>query len=168
MAIGAENLITLMLSFQAERGKKGLLAMRTHVGSQYGRHVIMHMQKGEGILECVEQECGRLSIKNAIVTSGIGSLRKVCYHRIATVADDPTNEYITIEGPIEMSALQGVIVDGEPHLHITCCDREHAFGGHLENGCEVQYLAEISVMELLDANLTRRLDAFGISYIDQR
>lgn len=142
--------------------------MRTYACGGYGRLLVMHLGKGEGVQESILSACREMGVRNAIVTGGIGSLRKVRYHRIASTEDLPENEYLTVEGPIEMCALQGLILDGEPHLHITCCDREHAFGGHLEDGCEVQYLAEISLAELADADLTRRLDGVGVSYIDRR
>lgn len=134
----------------------------------FGRGIVLHFTKGEDILKGILEECKRLHVNDAIVTGGIGSLRKFAFHRIADTKDDPTNEYITIEGPMELSALNGMILDGEPHLHITVCDREKCYGGHMELGCEVQYLAEISLIELANANLTRRLDAYGISYIDRK
>ena len=142
--------------------------MQTHTGSEYGRFVLMHLSKGELLLESIQNEMSRLDIIHGIVTSGIGSLRKVVYHRIATIADNPTNEYITIESPTEVLALQGIIVDGEPHLHITCCNTETSFGGHLEPGCEVQYLMEISIIEVKGVNLERCPDAFGVYQIQKK
>ncbi|MHC1787864.1 MAG: DUF296 domain-containing protein [Christensenellales bacterium] len=142
--------------------------MQTHTGSEYGRFVFMHLGKGDLILESIQQEVSRLGIQNGIVTSGIGSARKIVYHRIASVKDDPENEFITIRQPTEILALQGIIVDGEPHLHITCCDTKEAFGGHLEAGCEVQYLVEISILEVMGVDLVRRPDAFGIAQIQAR
>lgn len=142
--------------------------MYAYTGECYGRHLVIHLCKGEDILKGIIDKCEELGIRNAIVVSGIGSLRQAVYHRIADIADDPTNEYLTIPGPTELCGLQGLILDGQPHLHISCCNREKAFGGHMEPGCEVQYLAEIGIIELKDANLTRHLDEFGISFIDKR
>lgn len=142
--------------------------MRTYVGNGYGRHVVIHLGKGELVLESIQNEIKRLNIRTGIVASGIGSARKIVYHRIGNLAADPLNIFETLEGPTEIGAIQGLIVDGEAHLHIVCYGEEGAHAGHLEPGCEVQYLAEISIIELTDADLTRRLDEFGISYIDKR
>ena len=142
--------------------------MKTYVGIGYGRHVLIHLGKGELVLESIQKEIERLNIRSGIVTSGIGSARKIVYHRIGNLAPDPLNLYVTVEGPMEIGAIQGLIVDGEPHLHIVCYGEDGAFSGHLEPGCEIQYLAEISIIELEDADLVRRLDEFGISYIDKR
>ena len=142
--------------------------MKTHIGNKFGRHVVLHLGKGELILESIQSEIKRLNIRNGIVTSGIGSARKIVYHRIGSLANDPLNLFITVEAPTEIGSLQGLIIDGEVHLHIVCYGADGAFAGHLEPGCEVQYLAEISMIELEDADLVRRLDEFGISYIDKR
>jgi len=142
--------------------------MKTHVGDQYGRHVIMQLTKGEPILESVESEVKRLGIKLGIITSGIGSARKIVYHRIGSTEDDPVNEFITIESPLEIGSMQGVIVDGKPHIHVTFCDANGTIAGHLEPGCETQYLMEISIVELIGADLTRKVDEFGITCIDVR
>lgn len=142
--------------------------MRTYVGDRYGRHVIMHLGKGELVLESIQSEIKRLNIRTGIVTSGIGSARKIVYHRIGNLEKDPLNIFITMEGPTEIGAIQGLIIDGEPHLHITCYGEDGAYAGHLEPGCEVQYLAEVSILELLDADLVRDLDEFGISFINKR
>ncbi len=142
--------------------------MRTYVGSQYGRHVLIHLGKGELVLESIQSEIKRLNIRTGIVTSGIGSARKIVFHRIGSLDNDPLNIFITREAPTEIGAIQGLIIDGEPHLHISCYDENGGYAGHLEPGCEVQYLAEISIIELMDADLVRRLDEFGISYIDRR
>ncbi|MCL6614258.1 MAG: DNA-binding protein, partial [Firmicutes bacterium] len=68
--------------------------------------------------------------------------------------------------PRKPSAIQGLIIDGQPHLHAVVSDRERAYAGHLENGCRVLYLAEIAAMELAGGeNLQRRPDERGINKI---
>ena len=142
--------------------------MNTFENNQLGRWIVIHLFKGEDVLECIAAECRRLNIKNAIVTSGIGSLRQASYHRIETLENDATNTYLTYEKPTELCAVQGLVIDGEPHLHAAFCDPEKSYGGHMEPGCKVQYLAEISLIELLGVDLCRKLDEFGISFIEER
>ncbi len=142
--------------------------MRTYVGKEYGRYVILHLGKGEKVLESIRQEITRLNIRTGFVASGIGSARKIVYHRIATLENTPTDEFITVEKPIEIGSIQGLIIDGEPHLHIMCSSKDESFAGHLEPGSEIQYLAEITILELTDSDLVRRLDEYKVSYIDKR
>lgn len=142
--------------------------MNTFESSQFGRWIVIHLSKGEDVLESITTECKRLSVKNAVVVSCIGALRKTSYHRIETLDDYATNTYISHEKPTELCGLQGLVIDGEPHLHASFCDSENSYGGHVELGCEVQYLAEICLIELLGVDLCRRQDEFGISFIDER
>lgn len=140
--------------------------MKSFTSAEYGRTIFMHLGKGDKLLESIQSELEKLDVKNAILLSTIGSLRKLSIHGIKTTEDLPTNEYINIENPIEIGAMQGFVLNGEPHFHIVCSDPEKTYVGHLENGSEVQYLAEISLIEIKDVNLIRKLDEFGIGYID--
>ena len=132
-----------------------------------GRCVVLSLGKGDLILESIEKACEELGIRNAVVTSAIGSARKVVFHYIESTADDPVNTFVTIDEACEIGSIQGLILNGEAHLHISFSDRSRAYNGHLEPGCEVQYLLEVSLMEMKDMNLTRKPDSFGISYIDR-
>lgn len=128
----------------------------------------LHLGKGEKVLESIEKVCEENNIREGAVLSGIGSASRISYHRIANTNDLPTNEFLTLDGPTEICSLQGLIIEGVPHVHIACCDREKAFGGHLEHDTTVQYLAEICIIDTGDDTLTRRVDEFGIQYIDRK
>lgn len=140
--------------------------MRTYTTNQYGRTVIIHLGKGEKLLESLTEEIKRLHLKNGILLSAIGSLRKASLHVITSTDDLPVNQFITVEKPIELGAAQGLIINGEPHFHLVISEENSLYAGHMEPGCEVQYLAELAILELLDVDLTRKTDTFGISYID--
>ena len=140
--------------------------MRTYTTNQYGRTVIIHLGKGEKLLESLTEEIKRLHLKNGILLSAIGSLRKASLHVITSTDDWPVNQFITVEKPIELGAAQGLIINGEPHFHLVISEENSLYAGHMEPGCEVQYLAEFATLELLDVDLTRKTDTFGISYID--
>lgn len=142
--------------------------MNTFYAKPDGRFLLINLHKGEDVLDCIQRETQRLGLRYGVVVSGIGALRKAVYHRITTLKDEPANEFVTVEAPIEMSALQGLIIDGEAHLHITCCSGDGAFAGHLERGCEVQYLAEICIEEIRAEDLTRKPGPFGVRFIDQK
>lgn len=141
--------------------------MRTFVSGPAGRIIVIHLGKGELLLEGVRDELRELGVRNAVLLSAVGSLRKISMHVILDTTDLAQNEYRVIEEPIELGAMQGLVLNGEPHFHFVCsAPGGKQYTGHVEEGCEVQYLAEISLMELEDAALTRKLDEFGISYID--
>jgi hypothetical protein len=61
--------------------------------------------------------------------------------------------------PLELLSVNGIIADGEPHLHVVVSSgRDEVYAGHLEEKSEVAYLAEIAILKSNDLNLIRRLD----------
>lgn len=142
--------------------------MRKFECTEYGRVIVMHLGKGELLLETITDELKKSGVKNAILTSGIGSLRKLEAHAIGATSDQPSDYYISEEKPIELGGMQGIVLDGTPHIHMVCsAPNGETFVGHLEPGCEVQYLVELSFIEVKDMKLTRRTDEHGIGYIDR-
>ena len=143
--------------------------MKSFISEKRGRVVTMHLQKGELLVESIREEADRLGIDNAVLLCAIGSLRKIVMHVILTTDDLAQNQYLTVEEPIELGAMQGLILNGEPHFHFTCsAPGGRSYTGHVEEGCEVQYLVELSFMELEGIDVERRLDEYGICYIAEK
>ena len=139
--------------------------MKSFIEEKGGRIVVIHLKRGELLVENVESELERLNIKNAVLLSCIGSLRKAVFHYITTNDDLPIDEIKTLEQPIEVASTQGIVLDGKVHFHFAISDLDNCYIGHVENGCIVQNLIEISLMEMPSLKLTRKLDEYGISYI---
>ena len=141
--------------------------MKSFSAKNTGQTVILHLKKGDLVLENITEEFRRLGIRDAVLASGIGSLRKMAYHVITQTTDQSVDEFATLEDAIEVGAMQGMILDGEPHLHLVCSGSDgKTYVGHLENGTEVQYLLELAFTVLDTGGLGRKKDEFGISYID--
>lgn len=142
--------------------------MRKYECREYGRVIVLYLSKGELLLETITEELKRSGVKNAILTSGIGSLCKLEIHAIGQTSDEPCDYFISEEKPFELGCMQGMVLDGVPHIHVVSSAPDGTtYVGHLERGCKVQYLAELSFMEVADMELTRRKGEFGIGYIDR-
>ena len=128
-----------------------------------GRLVVINLERGNLLLESIREELVRLNIRDAVITSAIGSLSKVHLHRVTGYDPEPVDEFITIEKPIELASLQGIVVDGHPHFHMVVSDLEQAYTGHLEDGTTVLYLVEISLLELKNVDLVRTPDENNIA-----
>jgi predicted DNA-binding protein with PD1-like motif len=77
-------------------------------------------------------------------------------HYILHTDFPPQDAIFTLEEPLELLSISGIIADGEPHLHgIVSRADEGAHGGHIEPGCEVAYLAEIMIHKYPDLHLER-------------
>jgi predicted DNA-binding protein with PD1-like motif len=129
--------------------------MEYYAGGNLGRTILIRFDKGDLLLEGIQEVVDKEDIKSGVIVSGIGTFEYCIMHMITTTGYPGHDEFVTIEGPLELLSVSGLVADGKPHLHITVSDTEKAYGGHLEPGSRVCYLAEICLVELPDANLTR-------------
>lgn len=129
---------------------------------------LIGLQPGEMLLESIRTAIGRKGIKNGVVISGIGTLKRCHLHYVADTAFPPTNEFYTIEAPLELNSLSGIIANGEPHLHLTVSQGdEKVYGGHLEEGSEVLYLAEVAILEHLVPAAIRNPAEHGLNFLER-
>ncbi len=137
--------------------------MICYVKEGIGRLIIINLERGDLLLESITQELNRLGIRDAVITSAIGSLSKVHLHRVTSMESVPVDEFIVLEKPMELSSLQGLVIDGHPHIHMVASDLEQVYTGHLENDTVVLYLVEISLLELNSVDLMRVKDENNIA-----
>ena len=142
--------------------------MQTFVSDRLGRVVIIGLKPGDLILESITSEIQRLGIKNAIVTSGIAATSHMRWHHIHDTSPWPRDDIYETDGAMEIGGIGGLVIDGTPHLHCTFADHNRAWAGHLEMGCVVQYVGEISIIEVLDLDLARVADDHGVKTIQAK
>lgn len=142
--------------------------MISFLGEGTGRVLIINLRRGDLLLESIELELKKAGIKNAIVTSAIGSLQKAVFHRVTGLEAEPVDEFVTIERPMELASLQGVVINGHPHFHMVVSDIELPYTGHLENGTTVLYLVEITLLELKGIDLERVKDENNIAVLKRK
>jgi predicted DNA-binding protein with PD1-like motif len=68
----------------------------------------------------------------------------------------PDNLFRKGEGGIEILAMNGLVVESQPHIHVALSNPDGAFGGHLEPGCIAYVVCEIFFGELDGPPLTRQ------------
>lgn len=117
--------------------------------------LFISIEPGEDVLTTIEKIIKEKSIKNATVLSAYGTLDHIHIHWVTSTDFPPVEYYEKKQGPYEILAIEGVIVDGIPHLHITVSNRNGAYGGHLHNGCRVLYLFEMTIA-ILEGHSMRR------------
>jgi len=137
--------------------------MTSFVAPTSGRVLLIHLTNGDDLVQSIEAACKDAGIVTGVLLSGIGSLRRFHYHYILSTNDKPDDVYEVIESPLELAALQGIILEGKAHLHAVVSEGgTKTYSGHVEDeGSEVQYLVEISILEVKEIKLGRRAGAFG-------
>ena len=121
--------------------------------------VVIGLEPGEMLLESIREAIEKHGVRDGVVVSGVGTLKVCRMHFIEHTDFPPTDGFFTLEKPLEVASLAGVIADGQPHLHmVVSCKDQEVYAGHLEDGCEVAYLAEIAILRLDGLVMTRRPD----------
>ncbi len=120
----------------------------------------------EGIQEVIKKE----KIDTAAITGGIGSFQRVHLHTITTTAVQSVDKYWNFTGAIELASVQGSVIGGDAHAHITVFDwdTKATYIGHLEPGSVVAYRAEASITVLEGVKTERYNDEKGHFRIRQK
>ena len=127
------------------------------------------LDRGALLLESIDAVIKAKDIRDGQVLISSGSVDECTYHFVASTAQKAQNEYRTVEGPSEILSGGGIIADREPHIHIALSNPgKGAYGGHLEKGCRVLYLAEFTVFQYTGSPLTRKSNQNGILLLQQK
>jgi predicted DNA-binding protein with PD1-like motif len=121
------------------------------------------------LLESITDVIKQKNIQDGQVLVTAGSVQECTYHYVTSTALKAVNAYRTVKGPFEILSAGGIIAAGEPHLHITLSSPDQgAFGGHLEKGCRVLYLAEVTIVKYVGPPLFRKKNENGISLLQPK
>ena len=102
-----------------------------------------------------------------MVVSAIGTLSKGVTHYITTTGYPSSFNFDRLENtPIELTSIDGLIIDGVAHLHTVISDTKRVYSGHLEPGCKVLYVFEMAVIEVEGMEITRKPNEHGKSQIE--
>ena len=96
---------------------------------------ILRVDPGEDLLASTERFLREAGIRQAVVLGGYGTLAAYHLHWVTHNRIPTENVFRRDEGGIEILAMNGLVVNGEPHIHVALSNEDGAFGGHLEPGC---------------------------------
>jgi len=90
---------------------------------------VVHVDKGEEVLDKVRRVCLGRGVFDAAIVSLIGA---VAGARISVMAKDDAEVdlAVTYEEPLEITGT-GEIVEGQPHIHVVAGGERGTFAGHL-------------------------------------
>lgn len=98
-------------------------------------------------------------IDNAVILSGIGSVRNYHLHAVSN-REFPSKNIFTKDSsaPADLVSVNGYVFGGRVHAHATLADSDRALGGHLEPGTHVFTFAIITLAELTEEADVSRFD----------
>ncbi len=108
-----------------------------------------------GLEKMVKQE----KIRNGVILSGVGSVSGWQVHQVSN-RDFPSKNMFEKNptAPADMIGMNGYVVNGKLHAHVTLANPEKAFGGHLEPGTTVFTFAIVTVGVMSDDTDFTHLD----------
>ena len=144
--------------------------MQYFVSKTTPRTILIMFDRDDLLLESLQEVVGKERVDTAAITGGIGSLQRVHLHTITTTVFPAVDKYWNFTGAIELASVQGSVIGGDAHVHVTVFDWDSktTYIGHLEPGSIVAYRAEISLTVLEGVKTERYTDKKGEFRIRQR
>jgi predicted DNA-binding protein with PD1-like motif len=130
--------------------------------TEFERIEIVKMRPGVDLLEGLNEAVRMQKIKNAVILAGIGSVTDYHYHVVSDKNLPPAMEYPSASVAMDMTTVQGYIMDGRVHAHITLSDENSMVGGHLEPGTKALTFFIITIGVLPDELDIRSLDNYRL------
>lgn len=126
---------------------------------QIDRVVVLRFKNQADILEGIQRMVNEQKIRNAVILSGIGSVRGYHYHMVSNTTFPSKNIFIkNPEAPADIAGMNGYVIDGRVHAHTTFTSADGAFGGHLEAGTITFTFAVVTIGVFGDGLDLKRAD----------
>ena len=116
------------------------------ISGQLQRVVVLRFKYQADLLAGIEKMVKEQKIKNAVFLSGIGSVRNYHIHAVSN-RTFPSKNVFTKDptAPADIVSINGYVIDGRVHAHMTLTNEEKAFGGHIEPGNSVFTFAIVTL-----------------------
>jgi predicted DNA-binding protein with PD1-like motif len=129
------------------------------IPTQFDRVLILRFKFDTDLLAGLEKMVTQEKIRNAVILAGAGSVRGYQVHQVSNRDFPSKNMFVkNPTEPADMISMNGYIMDGKIHAHMTLATPDKAFGGHLEPGTSVFTFAIVTVGILKDGADLSHLD----------
>lgn len=121
------------------------------ISGKFEKVLLFRFKYQTDLLEGLKKMVKENKIRNAVILSGIGAVRNYHYHVVSNRTFPSKNIFVKDpSAPADIANLNGYIINGKVHAHITLADADKAFGGHLEPETNVFSFAIVTVGVLSD------------------
>lgn len=121
------------------------------ISAGFQRVVVLRFKYQSDLLGGMEKMVKEQKIKNAVILSGIGSVRNYHIHSVSNRTFPSRNIFLRNPSePADIISVNGYVINGRLHAHMTLTTGEKAFGGHVEPGNTVFTFAIVTLGVLAD------------------
>ena len=125
------------------------------ITGKFDRVVVLRFKYQADLLAGIEKMVKQQKIRNAVILAGAGSVRNYQVHSVSNRTFPSKNTFVQDpSAPADIVSMNGYVIDGRVHAHLTMANPDHAFGGHLEPGTNVFTFA-IVTLGVFDGDLSR-------------
>lgn len=129
------------------------------ISGAFDRVLVLRFKYKSDLLGGIEAMVKEHGIKHGVILSGAGSVRGYHLHTVSNRTFPSKNIYVkNPTAPADIIGMNGYIIGGRVHAHMTLATPDRAFGGHLEPGTDVFTFAIITVGVLNEAADLSRVD----------
>ncbi len=127
--------------------------------SQFERVVIFRFKFQTDLLAGLNTMMKQNHIQNAVILAGAGSVISYQMHQVSN-REFPSKDMFEQDptAAADLVSMNGYVIKGRIHAHMTLANPEKAFGGHLEPGTRVFTFAIVTVGVLPDSLDLSKLD----------
>ena len=126
---------------------------------QFERVVILRFKFDTDLLAGIEKIVRDQKIRNAVILSAAGSVRGYHVHQVSNRTLPSKNMFVKDpNAPADLISMNGYVINGKIHAHMTLATPDQAFGGHLEPGTSVFTFAIVTIGILNDGVDLSRVD----------
>ncbi|MDD2766520.1 MAG: DNA-binding protein [Candidatus Moranbacteria bacterium] len=121
------------------------------------KQLTFRLKPGQYLKEEIEKIAVEKEIKAGVLLSIVGGLENAI---LRMAASEPDNQIVKEwDEPFEIVSGTGTISKEGCHIHISVSDKQgKVIGGHLKDGCEIKYTAEIVIGIFDDVSYERVFD----------
>ncbi len=129
------------------------------IPGHFDRVLVLRFKYDVDLLAAIEKMVKQEKIKNAVILAGAGSVRNYQIHQVSNRTFPSKNMFVkNPTEPVDLIGMNGYIIDGKIHAHMTLATPDRAIGGHLEPGTNVFTFAIVTIGVMNDGVDFSRLD----------
>ncbi len=128
------------------------------ITGHFDRVVVLRLKYQTDLLAGLQKMVKQENIRNGVILSAMGSVRGYQVHQVSNRTLPSRDTYVkNPTEPADLVSMNGYVIDGRLHPHITLATPDKVIAGHLEPGTEVFTFAVVTIGVMNDVDF-RRLD----------
>ena len=126
------------------------------VSDHFDRIVVLRFKYETDLLAGIEKMTKQEHVRNGVILAAVGSVRGYQIHQVSNRTFPSQNTFEkNPSAPADLVSMNGYIISGRVHAHITLATPDKAIAGHLEPGTQVFTFAIVTIGVMNGADFSR-------------